>query len=79
MKIYFLYLATCFSQTLNVWLLFGHPDQTVSARAYINQHCIGWRLAYKTINKVFFWQANHCYSSHIRDVERAEYIQSLGR
>lgn len=59
------------SQTVNLWLLFGHHDQTVSARCYVNRHKPGWRWAYLTINRMFFWQEDHCWSSHLSDVEFA--------
>jgi hypothetical protein len=46
----------------------GKPDETLSARAY--------RLrdksdrAYKYINKVFFWQADHCKEAYDSEIER---------
>ncbi|QSR34751.1 hypothetical protein CFI10_07035 [Marinobacterium iners] len=64
-------VAAWASQTVNLWLLFGHHDQTVSARCYLNRDQPGWRLAYLTINRIFFWQKDHCRSSHLRDVEFA--------
>ena len=64
-------VAAWMSQTLNLFLLFGHHDQTVSARAYINRHHPGWNRARKTINAIFFWQVDHCYQSHLSDVRFA--------
>jgi len=60
-------VAAWFSQTLNLFLLFGHHDQTISARAHVNQHRAGWGLARRCINRVFFWQPDHCLQSHISD------------
>jgi len=67
-------VSAWFSQTINLWLLFGHHDETVSARCYKNRHKKGWRVAYKYINKVFFWQDNHCYESFLDDVKYAEEV-----
>ena len=74
---YLLHVSIWVSQTLNVWLLAGHPDQTVSARAYLSRNHKVWGYSYRILNKIFFWQADHCYTSHQQDVERARYIQSL--
>lgn len=68
-------IAAWFSQTVNLWLLFGHHDQTVSARCWVNRHRPGWRTAYRVINTVFFWQDDHCYASHLQDVKFALQIQ----
>lgn len=47
---------------------------TVSARCYLNRRKFGWNVVYRTINKVFFWQYNHCYISYQSDVEFARKI-----
>lgn len=65
------------SQGINCVCLGGHPDQTVSARAWLNRGSAGWRSAYRVINGVFFWQADHCRASHASDVEFAERIAKL--
>jgi uncharacterized protein YaeQ len=57
------------SQTINLWILLGHHDQTVSARCYCNRHRKGWRVAYKLINLLFWWQEDHCKASYLADVE----------
>ena len=62
------------SQTINLWVLFGHHDMTVSARCYINRDRKGWGVAYKVINKIFFWQDNHCRESFLADVLFAEEV-----
>lgn len=61
-------VATWLSQGLNCWLLSGSPDMTVSARCYINRGRPKWGRAYRIINRLFFWQANHCKSSFRSDV-----------
>jgi len=65
-------IAAWFSQTINLWLLFGHHDQTVSARCYVNRNHRGWSMAYSMINTLFFWDADHCHKSFLRDVEFAK-------
>jgi hypothetical protein len=65
------------SQTVNLFLLLGHHDQTVSARCYINRHNKGWRLAYHSINAAFFWQDDHCKISFEQDVKFA--LEVLGQ
>jgi len=65
------------SQTLNLFLLFGHHDMTISARCYINRNKKGWRHAYIYINCLFFWQLDHCKSSFEADVKFAEEILKI--
>jgi len=66
-----------FSQTVNVWLLFGHHDQTVSARCFVNQAHPLWGVAYRLINRIFFWQEDHCERSYLADVSYAqEFLQT---
>lgn len=77
MKAYFLRGAAWLSQGINCVLLGGHHDQTVSARAYVQRHDRRWGRAYRAINAVFFWQKDHCRSSHASDVEFAEHIARL--
>ena len=55
------------SQTVNLFLLFGHHDQTVSARAWQNRDKPGWKQANKAINSLFFWQENHTEKSFKED------------
>lgn len=72
---YFLRVATLFSQTLNTVFLFGNPDETVSARCYRLRNRKGWGMAYRTFNKIFFWQKDHCHESFLDDVKNAEEVQ----
>lgn len=67
-------LAAWISQGVNHIILFGHHDMTVSARCYLNREKRGWRMGYRLINAVFFWQDNHCRSSFERDKEFAQHI-----
>jgi hypothetical protein len=65
MKTYLLNLAEATSQWLNA-LRGGNPNMTVSARAYLNRK--RHPLPYKLINKVFFWQDDHCRDSWVSDI-----------
>jgi hypothetical protein len=60
------------SQFMNVLFLNGDPNESISARV--------WRLglyrAVKIINKLFFWQKNHCKAAYENDLARNhEYIK----
>ena len=46
----------------------GHNNETVSGRAWRLRTKPKWKTAYKLLNGVFFWQNNHCYTSHLDDV-----------
>lgn len=77
MTAWILRVAAWTSQTANLFLLFGHHDQTVSARCYLNRHRRGWRVAYRVVNAVFqvlLLQKDHCKASHQRDVEFARQV-----
>lgn len=66
--------AAWFSQGVNWFVLNGSHDQTVSARAYVNRDQSRWRTAYRVINALFFWQADHCYTSWLEDVRFAREV-----
>ena len=53
------------SQWLNA-LLGGNPNITISASAYLNRHKRPW--VYKAINRLFFWQEDHCRDSWVSDI-----------
>lgn len=80
MLLYFLHLATALSQFFNV-LIGGHPDETISARAHrrrLEGHA-GWARLRNLLNRVFFWQADHCASSFAGDCERAAQVSRWAR
>ena len=62
-------IAAWISQGINCIILFGHHDQTVSARVYLarERSPLHWQL-YKAINTAFFWQDDHCYQSYADDL-----------
>lgn len=72
-------LAALGSQLLNVILFDGSPDETISGRSYrqgvLKAH-EGWDRARRIINKLFFWQEDHCRLSHEQDLRFARTILS---
>jgi hypothetical protein len=66
-KFYFAHLGNIVSQFLNVALLAGHSNESISGRAYREN----WTVLMKIINGLFFWQANHCRGAHAKDVQWA--------
>jgi hypothetical protein len=61
------------SQWLNVVFLFGHPNESISGRCYREP----WPRAMALINKMFFWQVNHCKSAYNNDLKWAKaYIET---
>lgn len=67
---YFWHIFAAASQLLNA-CLGGHPDQTLSARAWLNREGRVWGLVYRVINRIFFWQGDHCLQSHLNDKRMA--------
>ena len=60
------------SQLLNVILLNGDPNESISGRAYREQ----WP-AERGINALFFWQSRHCRSAYNTDRQWAIKFASL--
>ncbi len=57
-------------QLLNA-LLAGDPDETLSARAWrLHQRKRRWAIARYLIDKLFFWQDNHCFEAHFSELMR---------
>jgi hypothetical protein len=57
-----------FDQLCNA-LVFGSPDETLSARSY-RLRDNGWWIVYKTVNGIFFWQDDHCKGSYMSELTR---------
>ena len=53
------------SQLLHA-MLGGNPNITVSAKAYLNRHKRPW--VYRAINRLFWWQEDHCRDSWVSDI-----------
>ena len=70
-------LMTLLSQMLNVILFDGSPDETVSGRSYRQGYLEGdldWEKRRRRIDRLFFWEVNHCRQSHQKDVGFARMI-----
>ena len=59
---------SAFSQMLNVVFLLGHPNESISGRSYREP----WPTAHKLINKMFWWQKDHCRSAYTNDLKWAQ-------
>lgn len=63
----FIRIGDALSQLLNVLLLNGHPNESLSGRAWRTQSV--W---YKVIDLLFWFDANHCKSAYNNDIEYAK-------
>jgi hypothetical protein len=73
---YFQNIISASSQWINVVFLFGHPNESISGRAFREP----WPVAMKIINALHFWQNNHCRGAHNQDLEWAKtYINNLAK
>ena len=64
-------LATLISQTINVIFYNGSPDETLSGRAYREGVLLSdpkWLRRKKWIDRLFFFQKEHCWKSHFLDI-----------
>lgn len=60
-------IAFGFDQTANA-AIGGSPDEKISSRAY---RC-GWRRTVDFIDGLFFFDPDHCRSSHLNEMREAE-------
>jgi hypothetical protein len=63
---------TAFNQLINtcIWLPgdgFGMPDETISARCWRRRDVSN---AYKWINRLFWWQENHCLLAYQAEMKQ---------
>lgn len=75
-------VAAYVSQGINVALLAGSPDETVSGRAYrqgVLQGHSGWNHARGVVNALIFWEEDHCLKSHQQDVKAAKTLRDIYR
>lgn len=73
MKNYLLNLAVGVDQLANA-LIGGSADETLSARAHRmrakRQRWWGWTAS--AIDRLFFWQRDHCLNAHLAELQRAQ-------
>jgi len=63
-------VAIAFDQLFNA-LFAGWADETISARAYrCSDRKRHWAIARKMIDKIFFWQKNHCFGAYLEELDR---------
>lgn len=55
------------SQLINVILLFGNANESISGRSYRE----GWTMLQGLIDTVVFWETDHCMKAHFTDTVRA--------
>jgi len=73
LRTYLFSIWSATSQWLNVVLLLGHPNESISGRCYREP----WPKLMWLVNKAFFWQVNHCKSAYTTDLKWAkEYIEN---
>lgn len=59
-----LQVAIAFDQQINT-LLGGYADETISSRAWrCRNKSKVWKVARYAIDKLFFWQPDHCQSAY---------------
>ena len=57
-------------------VLGGRPSETLSVRAYrlgVLDGRRGWRRVVWVINKLFFWQRNHCRGAYAKESSRRHF------
>ena len=73
MKNYLLNLAIGMDQLANAFIG-GSADETLSARAHRmrakGQRWWGWTAS--AIDRLFFWQRDHCLNAHLAELQRAQ-------
>jgi hypothetical protein len=72
-KMYLIHIGDCLSQLANCAIFLGdNPNESLSGRAFRQRNGSKfWSAMYRLINKIFFWQDNHCLDAHLLDKQRA--------
>lgn len=68
---YIVQLAVAVDQLGNA-LLGGYADETLSSRAYRQNHKRRWAVVEKVINTIFFFQKDHCYKAYLAELDRRQ-------
>lgn len=66
---YLVRIGDALSQLANVLLLGGQANESISGRAYRS----GWVMTTALIDRLIWWEREHCRRSHEADVLRAHY------
>lgn len=66
------FLISLVSRIINATIYDGSMHQTLSARAHIEARTnAAWARRERRINRLFFWQADHCARAWLSEVTRA--------
>lgn len=65
-------ILICVDQFLNVVIFDGDSDETVSARAYREQQTPKWAWRMAMLDRMFFWEVNHCEESFKWELARRD-------
>lgn len=71
---YLIGVGDALSQLLNKVLLDGHPNESLSGRAWRTQS--RW---YKVIDAVFWFDSDHCKTAYLNDLAYAKTLISEGQ
>lgn len=72
-------LGTALSQSVNT-ILGGHPDESLSARAYrLSGDSMLWAVVRTCANMLYWFESDHCSKSYWSDIERASQLLSQHR
>ncbi len=68
-------MVSLLSRAMNAFLFGGSTAQTTSARAHLEAPgSVVWARRRRWINRLFFWQADHCADAFQAEVVRARYV-----
>ena len=60
---------------LQIAPLGGWADETLSARMWRHRGLPLWREARWLVDKLFFWQPDHCYQSFVSELQRKQLLE----
>lgn len=66
-----LQILIAFDQFINA-LAGGWADETFSCRCFRNRNKPEWRWRWKLVDRIFFWQKDHCKTSFMAEFERKQ-------
>ena len=70
LKQYILNILIAFDQLISA-LILGQPNETISSRAWRCKDANSfWKVMHSLINKLFFFQKDHCYKAYLAELER---------
>ena len=66
-----------FDQFVNT-IFFGFPDETISSRAWRCKDANSfWKVMHSLINKLFFFQKEHCFNAYLVELERKQITTTI--